>query len=89
MFAATDRLAVAAMAVAADRRLRVPQELAIIGFDDVPLGAQLRPSLSTVAQPAHRLGDVAAEMALRLAAGEAPGSVVLPAQLVPRDSTRR
>ena len=87
VFAATDRLAVAALAAAADRHLHVPRDLAVIGFDDIPLGAQLRPSLSTVSQPAHELGTVAVEMAQRLAAGEPVQPKLLAPRLVQRQST--
>ena len=87
VFAATDRLAVAAMALAADRRLHVPRDLAIVGFDDIPLAELLRPSLSTVSQPAHQLGMVAIQMALQLVAGESPQPVVLPTRLIARQSS--
>jgi LacI family transcriptional regulator len=87
VFAATDRLALAAMALAADRRLHVPRDLAIVGFDDIPLGELLRPSLSTVSQPAHQLGAVALRMGQQLAAGESPQPVVLPTRLIARQSS--
>jgi len=87
VFAATDRLAIAAMAVAADLHLHVPGELAIIGFDDIALAAQLRPSLTTMAQPAYELGRAAINMVKHLLAGEEiqPGS--LPVRLAARAST--
>jgi DNA-binding LacI/PurR family transcriptional regulator len=88
VFAATDRLAVAAMGAAADRHLHVPRELAIIGFDDIPLAAHLRPSLSSMAQPADELGAVAIDMVQRLAAGESVQPRLLAARLVERQSTR-
>ncbi|MGI9148319.1 MAG: LacI family DNA-binding transcriptional regulator [Chloroflexota bacterium] len=87
IFAATDRLAVAALAVAADRHLHVPRELAVVGFDDIALAAQLRPSLSTIAQPAYELGTVAIHMARRLIAGESVEPVSLPVGLMAREST--
>jgi LacI family transcriptional regulator len=87
VFAATDRLAVAALAVAADRSLHVPGDLAIVGFDDIPLAGLLRPSLSTISQPAHELGSVAVEMARQLAVGEPLQSRVLAPHLVEREST--
>jgi LacI family transcriptional regulator len=87
IFAATDRLAVAALALAADRHMHVPRELAVIGFDDIPLAALLRPSLSTVAQPAHELGTEAIDMVRRLAAGESVQPRLLKARLVEREST--
>ncbi|HTD76389.1 MAG TPA: substrate-binding domain-containing protein [Chloroflexota bacterium] len=87
VFAATDRLAVAALAVAADRHLHVPDDVAIVGFDDIQLATQLRPSLSSVSQPAYELGTVAVDMAQRLAAGEAVQPKVLLPRLVEREST--
>jgi LacI family transcriptional regulator len=88
IFAATDRLAVAAMAAIHDARLRVPRDVAVIGFDDIPLAAMLRPSLSSVHQPAELLGQKAIELALKLAAGEAVEPIVLPAQPLFRGSTQ-
>jgi LacI family transcriptional regulator len=87
VFAATDRLAVAALALAADRSLHVPQEFAVIGFDDIPLAGQLRPSLSTVSQPAHELGSVAVDIARGLVAGEVVEPKVLLPHLIQRQST--
>ena len=88
VFAATDRLAMAAMALAADRHMHVPRDLAIIGFDDIPLAAQLRPSLSSMAQPADELGAVAIDMVQRLATGESVQPRLLAARLIERESTR-
>ena len=88
VFAATDRLAIAALAAAADRSLHVPRELAVVGFDDIPLAGQLRPSLTSVAQPAYELGVVAVEMAQRLATGEDVQPRVLAPKLIERQSTR-
>lgn len=87
VFAATDRLAVAALALAADAGLHVPRDLAVVGFDDIPLAAQLRPSLSSVSQPAHELGAVAIELVQQLVAGEAVQPRVLAPFLVKRQST--
>ncbi len=74
VFAATDRLAIAALAAAADRGLHVPHELAVVGFDDIPLAAQLRPTLTSVSQPAYELGSVAIQIAGRASTGEVRGA---------------
>ena len=87
VFAATDRLAVAAMALAADRHLHVPRELAIVGFDDIPLATHLRPALSTMAQPAYELGTIAINMAKHLVAGDPVQPVSLAVELIARQST--
>jgi len=87
VFAATDRLAIAALALAADRHLHVPRDLAIVGFDDIPLAAQLRPTLSTMAQPAYELGTIAINMAKHLVAGDTVQPVSLGVELSARQST--
>ena len=87
VFAATDRLAVAAIAAAMDKGLDVPHDLAVVGFDDIPLAAFLRPSLSSVAQPAQLLGETAVHQALAQVDGHVPAPVVLAAQLVVRASS--
>jgi LacI family transcriptional regulator len=88
VFAATDRLAIAALAVAADRSLHVPRELAVVGFDDIPLASQLRPTLTSVAQPAYELGTVAVEMALAMGEGADVQPRVLAPRLVERQSSQ-
>lgn len=90
IFAATDRLGLATLAAAHDARLRVPDDLAVIGFDDLPLAAYVRPSLSSMAQPARDLGELAMRRALRPARGDAPlepEPALLIARLVARGST--
>jgi LacI family transcriptional regulator len=87
VFAATDRLAIAALAAAADKSLHIPRDLAVVGFDDIPLAVQLRPTLSSVAQPAYEMGSIAVEMAQRLTEGEDVQPRVLAPRLVERQST--
>jgi len=89
IFCATDRLAVAALAAALDSGRSVPREVALVGFDNIPLADHLRPSLSSVRQPARELGVTAIQLALRLATGESVEPVFLPAELIIRDSSRR
>jgi LacI family transcriptional regulator len=88
IFAATDRLALAVMSAAYDSGLRVPQDVAVVGFDDTPLAAYVRPSLSSVAQPARELGEAAIRLACQALAGGATESVILPARLVVRQSSQ-
>jgi LacI family transcriptional regulator, galactose operon repressor len=88
IFAATDRLAVAALAALHDARVRVPRDVAVIGFDDIPLAALLRPALASVAQPAVELGRAAVHMVVSVAEGRVVEPVVLTAVPVIRASAR-
>lgn len=87
LFAATDRLAIAALGSTLDHGLRVPRDVAIVGFDDTAVAAYLRPSLSSITQPARELGEAAIALALRLLDGETAEPRILSAQLVVRQSS--
>jgi DNA-binding LacI/PurR family transcriptional regulator len=86
ILAFSDLLALGALRAAADRGLRVPENLSITGFDDSPGAAESRPPLTTVRQPLLHKGLVAARMLLEGWVGEPPG-VILPTELVVRATT--
>jgi LacI family transcriptional regulator len=52
--------------------LKVPSDIAVAGFDDIPLAQYVAPSLTTVHQPFYRLGETAAELLIARIRGEAP-----------------
>jgi LacI family transcriptional regulator len=88
VFAANDMSALGVLKVARELGLRVPEDLSVIGFDDVPEAANSTPPLTTMAQPLHDLGAQALEMLVDLLNGrEVPSHVQLPAELVIRAST--
>jgi LacI family transcriptional regulator len=89
IFAVTDESAAGVIEAARSRKLRVPEDLSIVGFDDTPLARLLSPPLTTVRQPLREMGQVALRTALRLAAGERLEShhVELATELVVRSST--
>jgi LacI family transcriptional regulator len=88
VFAANDMSALGVMKVAGELGLRVPEDLSVIGFDDIPEAVRSLPPLTTVAQPLHDLGAQALRMLIELLDGhEVPGHVQLPAELVVRAST--
>jgi LacI family transcriptional regulator len=66
IFAANDLMAYGVMDIAEEYGLRVPEDLSLIGFDDIPLSAHTRPTLSTVRQPFYGMGQRAIEMLLSL-----------------------
>jgi len=64
IFAANNLMTLGALNAIHEKGLNIPQEVAIVGFDDMPWAPSLNPPLTTVAQPAYELGRVAAEMLL-------------------------
>lgn len=87
VFAANDQSAIEMMRVAAERGLRVPHDLSVVGFDDVPEAASHDPQLTTVRQPLHEMGMIAVRVLLGMLDDGAPEDVRLPAELVVRSST--
>lgn len=88
IFAANDSSAIGVLQVAAELGLRVPQDLSVVGFDDIPDAASASPALTTVAQHLHELGGEALRMLVKLLDGQdVAGHVQLPATLVVRAST--
>jgi len=89
VFAANDLSALGTMDLARELGLRIPQDLSVIGFDDIPEAAQARPPLSTVRQPLHRMGRVAVSLLLTLLEDKPleQASVTLPTSLVRRGTT--
>jgi DNA-binding LacI/PurR family transcriptional regulator len=84
LIAATDQLALGALEAAREAGLRVPEDVSLVGYDDVPGAAWSRPALTTVRQPLLEQGEVAG----RLLSGAADGrEVILPVELVVRGST--
>jgi DNA-binding LacI/PurR family transcriptional regulator len=67
---------------------RVPDDVAVIGFDDIELARYTEPPLTTVRQPIEEIGRRLARQLLRLAAGEEiESALILPTELILREST--
>jgi len=87
LFIASDLMARGALTVLARAGVRVPEDVAIIGFDDSPVATSVRPPLTTMRQPSHAQGQKMADMLLSLLAGGAPAHVsILDTELVVRAS---
>ena len=86
VFVANDTSAIVTMDVAVTLGLRVPADLSVIGFDNVPESALTRPALTTIDQPIQLMGERAVEILVELLAGRQPEAthVRLPTSLVPR-----
>jgi LacI family transcriptional regulator len=89
IFASSDQMALGVHEALRQRGLRVPDDVSVVGFDDLPEVRWSSPPLTTVRQPLSEMGQLAARTVLRLAAGERIESlrVELATVLVVRDST--
>jgi LacI family transcriptional regulator len=89
VFASSDTMALGAYEAARRRGLRVPDDLSVVGFDDLPEARWSSPPLTTIRQPLIEMGSLAARTVLRLAQGEQIETprVELATDLVVRDST--
>ena len=72
VFAANDLMARGALSVLSRRRITVPDDVAVVGFDDGPAAIGEQPRLTTVRQPAVELGEAMADLLLNLIAGRTP-----------------
>jgi len=88
VFVASDLMARGALDVLRERGLRVPQDVAVVGFDDSPVATSVIPQLTTMRQPSFEQGQTMAGILLDVLAGrDAPHATVLPTRLVVRAST--
>ncbi|MEO8606621.1 MAG: LacI family DNA-binding transcriptional regulator [Chloroflexota bacterium] len=87
VFACSDFMAVGVMEVLRQRGRRVPEDVAVIGYDDVPLAAYYAPHLTTIHQPIHEGGRQMVQKLLALIDGDEVQSAILPHTLVIRAST--
>ena len=89
IFAANDQMACGAALGLYRRSLRVPEDVSLVGFDDLPTSLYAIPPMSTVHQPAYEMGRLAASAMLQLLAGTVPSIEVPPPRLIARESSRR
>ncbi|MGA7910451.1 MAG: LacI family DNA-binding transcriptional regulator [Candidatus Dormiibacterota bacterium] len=84
---ANDQTALGAMHALARRGIKVPTEVAVTGFDDVPVARHMHPPLTTVRQPMQELGATAFDVLYsRISTGKSERDLVLPVKLVIRES---
>lgn len=86
--AASDVVAMAAIRALGERGLRVPEDVAVVGYDDVALAAHTAPPLTTIRQPIEDGAALMVDLLFRRIAGEDAASVVLAPELVVRGTTR-
>ncbi|MFC1415528.1 LacI family DNA-binding transcriptional regulator [Streptacidiphilus cavernicola] len=86
VFVASDGMAVGALRTLRDRGRRVPEDVAVIGFNDLAGARSTHPPLTTVHQPVRALGHEMARMLVGLIEGQQPSPLILPTRLTVRDS---
>ncbi len=88
VFVANDVMAFGAMRALRNNGRRVPDDVAVVGFDDIPASAMTHPPLSTVRQPLYEMGRTAASMVMAAVRGESiTKRIELPTSLVIRESS--
>jgi DNA-binding LacI/PurR family transcriptional regulator len=82
-------MAAAAVRVLQERGRRIPEDVAVVGFDDSPIALTTRPTLTTVRQPIESMGHELARLLLHRidSPADAPSRVVFPTELVARESS--
>jgi LacI family transcriptional regulator len=90
VFASSDLMAFGAIAAIYASGLRVPEDVSIVGFDDLPMAATIHPPLTTMRQPLYDMGRMAAQMIVSLVNGQDVVSrqIELPTRLIVRRSCR-
>ena len=89
LFAFNDPSAIGAMRAFQEAGIRVPEDISVVGFDDIESAAFHNPGLTTIKQPLHEMGEIGARLLLKLLAGEViePGQIRVEPELVVREST--
>lgn len=89
VFVANDVMALGALTAAQASGVRVPDDVSLVGFNDIALAQYSYPRLTTVRTPPYEMGALAAQMLLKIVKGEdaSPAGIVLRSELIIRDST--
>lgn len=87
VFAVSDLLAIGALKEISAAGLKIPGDIAVVGFDKIDFSNMTNPTLTTIAQPMYQLGTTAAKMLIEKIKGNQVDSVILDFELVIREST--
>ena len=85
-FCASDLIAIGAIKALKENYIRVPKDVAVVGFDNIANAASISPPLTTMKQDTVQAGEMLVENLLQLIKGEKVDSVQMPAELVIRNS---
>lgn len=88
IFAASDLMAMGAIKELKEMKINVPEDVEVIGFDDIELSSHITPPLSTVRQDTFRLGKSAATLLINIISGQSINQAIIEPQLILRGSTK-
>lgn len=87
LFGACDLIAIGAMRALKEHGLKIPNDVAVVGFDDIPMANFANPPLTTAKQDTMLAGKLLVDNLLNLISGEEPRTMLIPGQLIERGST--
>jgi len=88
IFASSDVCAISIMSALKERGIAVPEQVRVVGYDDIALAAHVHPALSSVRQPTELAGRALVELLFEAIQGRSRRTMMLPAQLTARESSR-
>lgn len=88
LFTISDRMATGAISALRANGLRVPEDVAVVGFDNIDLSYMTTPTITTISQPKHELGKEAFLSLLERMNGKTPENKILPYEMILRESTK-
>jgi len=86
IFAASDEIALAILATAAEVGIKIPEQMSVVGYDDLPTASHVHPALTTVRQDTRQAGALLVEKLFQMIDGGRPSSVMIPTTLVIRQT---
>lgn len=89
LFYANDEMVIGGLEAFKEKNIQIPEDISIIGFDDIQLAGYLQPALTTVKQPKYEAGAMAAHIIFQLLNGERPANhCMLTTELVKRSTVK-
>ena len=88
IIACNDMVAISVYKVLHSKGIRVPEDVQLIGYDDIRLSVLMTPELTTIAQPVDKIGRKAAELIIRGDNHDNPKEFIFEAKLIQRDTTK-
>ncbi|MNN63458.1 Catabolite control protein A [compost metagenome] len=90
VFAASDEMAIALISVAAKHGISVPEQISVIGYDNLKLAEMSNPPLTTIAQPLYKMGERAADKLISMITSkERVVSEIMPHKIIERNTVKK